>query len=171
MIARDNMITVDMGVHSNFSNYNMAFMRARLSLWYLEKDAGARAKLQQALELQLYAHGEERQPKEMKQTLYDFVYAAGMAGATVSSPCVMAPNAEAMANGLETLKEFPEPPYWEVSHTNCDEAEIAALKCVGEDGTVIELLGNGGWGDKLVAKGPIPMRIRPSSNYHWRSNP
>ena len=38
-------------------------------------------------------------------------------------------------------------------------------------GTVLELLGFVGRGDELVAAQPLPMRTRPPSNYHWRSNP
>ena len=33
------------------------------------------------------------------------------------------------------------------------------------------LLGNAGRGDKLVADAPIPMRVRPTSNFIWRTNP
>ncbi len=54
---------------------------------------------------------------------------------------------------------------------NCDAAEIASGQCVAEDGTALELLGYVGRGDELVAAAPLPMRTRPSSNYHWRSNP
>jgi hypothetical protein len=54
---------------------------------------------------------------------------------------------------------------------NCDEAEIASGVCIGLDGTEFDLLGYVGRGDKLVAEQPVPMAIRPDSNYYWRSNP
>jgi hypothetical protein len=40
------------------------------------------------------------------------------------------------------------------------------------DGTTeLSLLGYVGRGDKLVSREPVPMRVRPPSNYYWRSNP
>jgi len=33
------------------------------------------------------------------------------------------------------------------------------------------ILAGSGHNDELVAEDPLPMRIRPGSNYHWRSNP
>jgi len=54
---------------------------------------------------------------------------------------------------------------------NCDEEEIERFRCTAEDGTRLDLLGYVGRGNKLVSVQPVPMRIRPPSNYHWRSNP
>ncbi|MBK8695123.1 MAG: hypothetical protein IPN17_23305 [Deltaproteobacteria bacterium] len=61
-------------------------------------------------------------------------------------------------------------PFWERSRTNCDEAgdRRATLRGRRRDA---HSLGDGGRGDSLVAAVPVPMRIRPSSNYHWRSDP
>ena len=40
-----------------------------------------------------------------------------------------------------------------------------------EDGTELPLDTAAGRGDALVATIPVPMRIRPPSNYFWRSDP
>ena len=77
----------------------------------------------------------------------------------------------ALGRGLTTLNEFPSAPYWTVGRVNCDEAEIASGVCVGEDGTELPLDTAAGRGDALVATVPVPMRIRPPSNYFWRSDP
>ena len=54
----------------------------------------------------------------------------------------------------------------------CDEDEIAARTCIAVDGvTVINIPPLDARGDKPAAFEPLPMRIRPPSNYYWRSNP
>jgi hypothetical protein len=170
-IARDNMLQVDLGVGANFSNYNMAFTGAWLALRYLHDEA-ARSDLKLALAAALYAvPGHERQPLEEKQSFFDFVYAAGMADARAGRAAATLPDEGAIGRGLETLAEFPVPPYWDLTRTNCDDAEIASGLCLGVDGTPLDLLGYAGRGDTLVAKQPVPMRIRPPSNFFWRSNP
>jgi hypothetical protein len=163
-IAREDMVEVDLGVISNFSNYNMAFTGALLAMKYLP-DRGARAEVRIGLRDELYAApGGTRQPVEMKQSFFDFIWALGV----LETKGV---DAEAVARGLETLAEFPEAPFWERGRENCDEAEIMAERCTLDDGTEVELLGYVGRGDTLVADRPIPMRVRPPSNYFWRSNP
>ena len=62
-------------------------------------------------------------------------------------------------------------PFVGESILNCDEAEIDSGSCIGDDGTDLPLLGYVGWNDELVAEVPVPMSIRPHSNYYWRSNP
>jgi hypothetical protein len=54
---------------------------------------------------------------------------------------------------------------------NCDEAEVEAGACVAVDGTLLTPLGDAGRNDTPVSVEPVPMRLRPPSNYHWRSNP
>jgi hypothetical protein len=171
-VAATSMLFNDLGDASNFSGYNMAFTGVFLALRYVD-DARAEATLRVALEKALYAVPDRvRQPSEMKQSFFDFVYAAGLAGRTrLLSPADAPFDAGAVARGSETLREFPAPPYWDTGRTNCDAAEIAAARCTLEDGTVVELLGDVGRGEKLVAATPIPMRVRPPSNYWWRSNP
>jgi hypothetical protein len=171
LLARDSMQWVNLGPRSNFSNYNMAFTGAWLALRYTP-DADARAVVAEATEKALYAvPGDGRQPLEMKQTWFDVIYAYAKAGGSVHDAPAGAPDEAALGRGIETLKEFPFPPFWDVSVVNCDDVEIAAGRCTLNDGTEIGLLGNVGWGDKLVADRPIPMRVRPPSNYYWRSNP
>jgi hypothetical protein len=171
VIAADDQSLVNRGVQSNFSNVNMAFMGAWLSLRYIEEDAAVRKVLVKAVAKALYDDGTPNQPSEMKQSFLDFTYAAGAAGATAGSPAVKPFDPDAVANGLQTLSEFPKPPYWELGADNCDETEIAAGVCTLNDGTQVTLAGNQGWGDNLVASSPIPMKVRHPSNYHWRSNP
>jgi hypothetical protein len=69
------------------------------------------------------------------------------------------------------LREFPAPPTWNVGVTNCDEAEFASLDCVGIDGTPLPLSPDPGRGGGVVAVDVVPMRIRPRSDFEWRSDP
>ncbi|MBW2529209.1 MAG: hypothetical protein JRI23_33845, partial [Deltaproteobacteria bacterium] len=171
LLARDSMIFVDIGLQSNFSMYNMVFLGGWLAHRYLCDD-DARAVVRQAVDTSLYeVAGRERQPSEQKQTLYDFVYVSAAAADTAFRPAGQALDDAAVDRGLETLHEFPEPPFWNVAVENCDEQEIDSGDCIGIDGTPIHVLGYVGRNDELVAEEPIPMRIRPPSNYYWRSNP
>lgn len=171
LIARDHMMWVDMGVGSNFSNYNMAFTAAWLAMRYTP-DAEARTILREATARSLYnVPGSERQPVEMKQSWYDFVYAGGMTGGSVFEPPSQPPDEAAIKRGIETLLEFKVPPFYDFMVVNCDESEVASKSCTAEDGTHLDILGPLGWKGDLVAKQPVPMRIRPPSNYYWRSNP
>jgi hypothetical protein len=164
-IARNDMVVVNIGTGSNFSNYNMAFTGAWLALRYID-DEKVKTELRIALERQLYAApGEERQPLEMKQSFFDFIYAAGMTHGHDFDHA-------AVERGLETLRELPAPPAYDLERKSCDDiVTTAGSTCTLHDGTTILLLGRMGRGDKLIAKQPIPMRLRPPSNYYWRSNP
>jgi hypothetical protein len=171
ILARDKMKYVDMGPGSNFSNYNMAFTGAVLGLRYVP-NAAARRAIRDAVATALYAVPDrDRQPLEMGQSFFDFIYAASVSGVSLYSAPEAEPDPGAMQRGVNTLKSFPFPPYWDYGVTNCDDAEIAAKSCTALDGSHLDLLGNIGWNDDLIAKQPIPMKIRPVSNYHWRSNP
>ena len=170
-IAKSNQIGVDLGTGTNYSSVNMAFQGAVLAIRYIP-DETIKANLRVALQDRLYAKPHRnRQPIEQGQSLFDFVYAGGMAGSTAWQHMFMEPDPGAVARGLETLRSFPTPPFWEVPTVNCDADEIAAHFCKGIDGTPINLLGYLGRGGTLIAAKPIPMRIRPASNYFWRSNP
>jgi hypothetical protein len=163
-IARSQMLEVNLGVISNFSNYNMAFTGALLAWKYVE-DPSALTELRIALRDELYdVPSSSRQPVEQKQSYFDFIWAGGMLPKDGLDRA-------AVDRGLETLREFPPAPFYEIGRTNCDEAEIMSGSCTLDDGTQIELLGNVGRGGDLVAAEPIPMRVRPPSNYFWRSNP
>jgi hypothetical protein len=162
---------VDMGAGSNYSNYNMAFIGGWLASRYL-CDLEARDVVREAVWIQLYDRdGRSRQPAEQAQTFYDLVYVTARAGATAWDPLGEDVDAAALARGISTLEQFPAPPYWAQGRVNCDEAEIDALECTAVDGSTIVLSGYVGRGDTLVADAPLPMSIRPPSNYHWRSDP
>ncbi|MDP8256277.1 MAG: hypothetical protein P9M14_11050 [Candidatus Alcyoniella australis] len=171
LIVRSDPLFCDMGLQSNFSNYNMTFQGFWLALRYVE-DPLASEDLRYAVQYALYQPPDRpRNPIEQKMSMYDLVYAAGAAGSSVYAPRSLELDAQAVARAIQTLKEFPVPPYWENEVINCDQDEIDSGVCYGVDGTRLDLLGYVGRGDKLVSVQPVPMRIRPASNYHWRSNP
>ena len=169
-IAKENLIGVDLGPGSNFSNYNMAFDGGFLAHRYLCNE-GARATLREAIATSLYDRGKERQPSEQKQTFFDFVYSASAAGATAYGPMEGEPDGAAIGRGVDTLVAYPDAPFWDEERVNCDEAELASGTCVTVAGETIELLGAVGWNDEVVAATPVPIDVRPPSNYFWRSNP
>lgn len=170
-ICKESMMLVDGGLLTNYSNVNMAFQGAWLAVRYITESPAVSAKLRSVLAFELYDNGGERPPRETAESFYDFIYAGGMAGATAMSGMTEAPDAQAMAQGLQTLRWFPEPPYWQWARENCDEAEIEAFECVALDDSTITLLGYEGRNGQLIADAPVPMNIRPHSNYHWRSHP
>jgi hypothetical protein len=140
----------------------MTFTGLHLAIRYVDDDL-AEGKLKVALRDQAYAiPGRERQPAEQAMSFYDFVFAAGMGPPYDEG---------AISRGVDTLTQFPQPPYWEQGRDNCDPAEVAALRCTLDDGTEVQLLDEQGRGGDLVSQQPVPMRVRPASNYHWRSNP
>ncbi len=170
-LSRDKMIGLDLGVKSNYSGYNMVFTAAWIASRYLCHEA-ARAAVVEATESAAYARpGKDRQPVEQGQSLYDIVYAATQAGSTAWAAATGKPDADALARGLNTLDEFPDPPFFSQTIENCDDAEVQSTDCTAVDGTKLTLLGYEGRGDTLVSLEPVPMRIRPHSNYYWRSNP
>jgi hypothetical protein len=166
--AKDNLL-VDFGPGTNFSNYNMAFAAGWMALRYID-DAAAREDVVETLQ-NVYDDGGPRQPSEQGQSLFDFVYAASQARATAFGPPEGAPDDAAIARGVATLVAFPRPPGYDDAVEQCDAEEIAASSCTLADGTVVALLGTVGHNDELVADPPIPIELRPPSNYYWRSNP
>lgn len=167
------------GQLSNYSNYNMAFGSIWLALRYLDH-AEAQEALREALISGLYAiGGAPNQPEILKQSLFDFIYAAGAAGARARAPLAGAPDLAAVGRGVETLHEFQEAPYWDYGVINCpdavcdcDDKSVDSAACTAVDGqTAITVLGCVGRNCDLIADGPIPMALRPPSNYFWRSNP
>jgi len=169
-LARDKIAELDFGTGTNFSGYNMAFAGGFLASRYLCNPV-ARATVQAAVKGPLYDHDGMREPAEQKQTLYDFVYALAAAGATAFSPMSALPDGMAIARGIDSLAEYPDAPFWNTARINCDATEVQSLSCTGDDGQPIELLSSLGWNEEVVATAPLPMRLRPPSNYYWRSNP
>jgi hypothetical protein len=171
-IAARQQIGQDLWVKSNYSGYNMTFQTVVLACRYIRDESVLEA-VRHSLENHIYDHPNYhlRQPKELKQSLFDFVYASGMAGSSAWAPMSAPPNAEAVARGVETLREFPEAPFWDFAVVNCDDAEIASGICELNDGTMVRLLGYVGRNQELLTETPIPMRVRGPSNYFWRRNP
>lgn len=94
-----------------------------------------------------------------------------MADLSVHSSMTMPVDGPAIERALATLREFKDAPTWQLPVTNCTEAEIAAGSCVTPTGETLVILGYVGRNDGLMAAEPLPMRIRPPSNYYWRSSP
>ncbi|MBI4822086.1 MAG: hypothetical protein HY791_37860 [Deltaproteobacteria bacterium] len=171
-IASDDMLAVNMGIQSNFSNFNMAFTAMLMAQRYLN-DAAADGFLLDALERELWTKpevGNERQPKDMHQSLFDLTYAAGRSGAKANAAGRSLESA-VVEGALGTLREYPDAPVWDLPVENCDAEELASKSCVLVDGTQVTVLGDVARNGGVVTKEIIPMRVRPRSNYHWRSDP
>ncbi len=170
-LARDSMIYINMEYQTNFSNYSMAFTSAWLAMRYID-DQAARDILREAIAVQLYDTPDMvMQPVEQKMSLYDFIYAASELDGTAFSDPDGALHEDVVARGLETLKEFSDAPYWENGIMNCDEEEINNGICTMVDDSEMVVLGTIGRKGDLICEEPVPKRIRPPSNYEWRSNP
>ncbi|HUT52229.1 MAG TPA: fibronectin type III domain-containing protein [bacterium] len=153
----------DMGYATNFSNVNMVFVAYYNAIRY-ESDPAVRLNLQMSLETVLWDNGNIRQPREMQQPWYDFIYASLRYGGN--------PAAE-VAGGIQTLEQWPEPPNFNDPVINCDPDEIAQGWCLAINGVdVIELAPpEFRQAGDLVAEQVVPRRVRPHSNFDWRSNP
>jgi len=184
-------VIVDLGYGSNFSNYNMAFQGAWLAFRYLDDD-GARATLREGLRDGLYDRpGREFQPIRHGYALYDLTYALGMADASAFAPTGAAYDEAAVERGLDTLRRFPSPPYWDREVVNCPiletfecgkqyaetekcrwDAKLLTEPCTAVDGkTLLKPLGCMGWKCTDVVDAATPWEVKPPSNYHWRSAP
>ncbi len=178
IIAEQASILLDMGIKSNYSNYNMAFTGIWLAFRYLE-DPDALATLRTAVRDQIYARPDHtRQPDEIGYSFYDFIYAAGRAGMNPWWPMATEPEADAVARGVTTLREFSDAPYWDFGKVlcpeavcDCDDTSVDNQECTALDGTELTVLGCIGRNCDLITLEPIPMRTLGPSNYHWRSNP
>lgn len=173
MLARDNMLLLDVGVQSNYSMYNMVLQSGWLAQRYL-RDPDARAVARAAVQDAIYDRGGERQPREQGQTFYDLVNVAAVTGESAfSGPSASLTDDDRVAldRGMATLRNWAPLPYWSFGGPTCDADEIEARSCVADDGTEIEVLGPVGRNGDVVAAQPIPIHLRPASNYWWRSNP
>lgn len=148
----------------NYSNVNMAFVAAYGLLRY-EADARVARRARSVLEAHLYAPGKAREPRGLGQSLFDFIYAG------FRTDGVGGPGATARDQGLSSLREAKPAPTWDLEVVNCDPAELAARSCTAVDGTPLPLSSTPGWGGSVVAASPLPMRLRPPSNFWWRSDP
>jgi hypothetical protein len=153
---------IDFNHETNYSNVNMAFVGFYGLLRY-EPDPELRALYAEALERSLWDTGiNPRQPRALGQSFFDFIYAGLRSGGT---------DPAAVVRGASTLGEFDPPPYLNLLRENCDEAEITQGVCLAEDGTLLNLAPSLGRNGAIVAVDALPRRIRPPSNFEWRSNP
>lgn len=163
--VEDTLPLVYMKASTNFSSVNMAFVSAYNLLRY-ESDPTVLGRAQLILEQKLYAPGKDRQAKGLKQSFFDLIYAAFRKGGSTGA------GAQAVSDALDTLRGFPGEPFWNDAVENCDATEIAAGTCTGIDGsTQITLDTSPGHGSSVVATAPLPIELRPPSNFAWRSDP
>ncbi len=170
-ILQDGLPLIDFGVVTNYSNVHMAMQGVVLAQRYT-CDNAARAVVAEAADTSLYAvPGRTRQPEEQEQALYSIVATMARRGGGATASGTEPVNSEARDATLVSLRAFPDAPYRDVYIENCDADEVEAGSCLGIDGTPLTPLGDAGRNDTPIAQEPVPMRIRPPSNYHWRSNP
>lgn len=173
-LAETSLIGLDIGPGSNYSGFNMAFTGAWLAARYLSR-ASDRAQVRRTLRSALYQRGDaDRQPVEQSQALYHLVFAQSELGVYVDGLDTVEPQPrleDAVSQVRTILSGFPAPPLFGRNVMNCDMDEIASGDCIALDGTPLPLLGEIGWNDQLVAAVPVPIELRPISNYYWRSNP
>ena len=184
-------VLTDFGYGSNYSNYNMAYMGFWLALRYIDDD-GTRSTLRNSLQTSLYERPEKGfSTAEIHYSFYDFTVAAGMADANARGGKTGIPDAQALANGLDTLSLFREPPYWNVEVMNCPMLEQFQCKqqysdnnsctwddsllqepCLAIDGkTEFKPIGCNAWKCTEAVADPVPWELQRPSNYHWRSAP
>ncbi|HNZ03097.1 MAG TPA: hypothetical protein PKK50_03035 [Myxococcota bacterium] len=169
---------VDMGIKSNYSNYNMAYAGLWLCMRYLNNQ-GARDVIQESIGPVFYnTPGKDRQAAEIGYSYYDFIYAAGAAGLRAEGQSTAAIDETAVASGLNTLRDYHDAPYWDYGVILCpeaicteDEPNVAVSDCEPEEGFHLTVLGCKGRNGDLITEEPIPFRLLGPSNYHWRSNP
>ena len=171
-IALEDMLYMNMGSQSNYSNYSMAFMAAFLAMRYID-DPVAREKIKQCTLVELYdTPGETYQPKGAQMSLYDFIVITALLGESAFGDLPLGEvDSFAFEDAIAGLKGFMTPPYWDLPVEQCDEAELESGVCTLENGTVTTVLNEGGRKGSTVCTDPVPKAIRRPSNYEWRSNP
>ncbi len=156
------------GDSTNYSSYNMLFMTAWMAHRYAP-EATVRSTLKSPLENDLYNPSIGLKPSQWKQSFFDFIEAASKGDAWASGNATASYDAAAVTRGVSTLKECAAAPFYAPTRTNCDANEVAAGSCLMDDNsTVMQVSTSSG---EVVANQPVPMRLRPPSNFFWRSNP
>ena len=155
------------GDSSNHSAFNMLFLTAWLAQRYVP-DAAVRTVLERPVR-DLYAPLFGENPSSWGQSLFDLVaaHAAGKGAAGV--PVSPATDGSALARAEASLRGFPAAPFYARAVENCDAGEVAAGSCLLGDGTTVVKLSSGKAG--LLADRPLPMSLRPPSNFFWRTSP
>jgi len=141
---------------TNFSNVNMAFVSAWGVLRY-ESDPDLRATFHHVFETELWDLDHPHDGAHIHQAFFDLLR-SGLNGDQ--------PDTTAGATGQ--LGEFATPPYFDSAVENCDADELAAGSCLAIDGTTEITLVEAG---SNLSRTPLPKRLRPPSNFEWRSDP
>ncbi|HWB76384.1 MAG TPA: hypothetical protein VG755_15545 [Nannocystaceae bacterium] len=163
-LAGQSLGLIYFGNGTNYSNVNMAFCAIYPLLRY-EPELELAMQVRSVLEAQLYGEDGDHSARGLKQTFFDFV----IAGFGVEGTSGIGSNA--LVDGLVTLVGHPDAPYWDDLVENCDAAELDAGECIAIDGSPITIASSPGWGGGPVADDPLPIAIRPPSNFAWRSDP
>jgi hypothetical protein len=159
--AATNAGFIYLGAATNYSNVNMLAI-ALATLGRFETDSYVRQKIGSTLDKQFWDAGSDRDVLHVKQAWFDAIYGA-YGGA---------PPADLPARVTGNLGGFQQPPAFERDRINCDAMELSAGVCTAIDGkTQITILPDPGHGGDPVAKDPLPMEIRPDSDFQWRSDP
>ena len=181
-IGRDSLDLLALGEGANWSGWNMAFGGMWTAQRYLTSEVARAALKSPSIKASTRSRARPFCPVETAQSYFDFIYAAGSAGLGAHHRANQALDEAAIARGVGTLHGFSEPPYYDVSMVNCPDSvcecqsedcpgsdkEVAVHACTAPDGTEFNVLGCYGWKGTLIADTPVPMAIRPASNYHWR---
>ncbi len=150
---------------TNYSLVNMLFIAYYGVLRY-ENDPDIALRVRRIFETETYDVGVDRDPRGLGQSFFDFIFVA------FRERGVLDIGEQALSEGLQTLVEHRAPPYWDRYIRNCDDGEIETRDCVLTDGTEAKISGRRGYGgERVVAETPIPMRVRPPTNYMWRMDP
>jgi hypothetical protein len=147
---------------TNFSNVNMAFVAAYLVLRH-ESDPALRARYTTVLQSDLWSPDKPHTGLKMQQAFFNLIWAGLKSGASDDA---------AAQGAVDQLKGWQAPPYFAIDRINCDAGEIANDVCTGLDGTTVLTLDDiASRGGGLAATEPVPMGIRPGSNFEWRDDP
>jgi hypothetical protein len=161
--ADTGLALVYFGTGTNYSNVNMAFV-AMYPLLRYEPEPDVAHAARTILAEQLYRDMPGKTARGLQQSFFDLIVAGfDTQGATGIG-------ATALTDAMATLVGHPDAPYWDDAVQNCDEGELAAQSCIALDGSTLTIAGQG-WNDEPVADAPLPIAIRPPSNFAWRSNP
>ncbi|MCB1152048.1 hypothetical protein KDL45_00255 [bacterium] len=170
---RANMLGYNVGYVTNFSAVNMAYMGAWLTVRY-NKDPEVIQAMQYSIDHFLWNLDDSKwfDPRDVNDSLFSYYTAGGLAGSSAFHGADQPFDTAIVDPGTDTLRGYPDAPYWDFAVFNCDESEIESGHCVGNDGvTEWEVLGEISRNGELIVDKPVPMALRPPSNYHWRSDP
>ena len=156
--ARVRAMYQDGQFDTNFSNVNMAFVAAYGLLRY-ETDPALRATYETLLATELWDVGHRHDAHATQQAFFNLIFTAFRGGG--DEPSVT-------AAAVAQLHDFAAPPYFDEVVENCDAGELAAGSCLAIDGTTTITLVEPG---SDHARDPLPKRLRPPSNFEWRSDP